>query len=167
MRWPSTLQLTLSLAALGLAAAFLQRHVAPTMRTGQAVAIDGDSLRVDGAEIRLKGVDAPEYRQSCQKDRAEVPCGLMARRALAALLARGPVSCRLSGRDRYGRDLGYCRAGDVDLNAAMVRDGQAVAFGDYQAEEQEARQARRGLWALTFETPSVWREKHPRPGAIP
>ena len=27
--------------------------------------IDGDSLRVNGVEIRLEGIDAPEYHQEC------------------------------------------------------------------------------------------------------
>ncbi len=34
--------------------------------TGQAYAIDGDFLRLGGVEIRLEGLDAPEYRQACQ-----------------------------------------------------------------------------------------------------
>jgi endonuclease YncB( thermonuclease family) len=44
----------------------------------------------------------------------------------------------------------------------MVGAGQAVAYGAYQAEEREAREARRGVWASTFEHPAVWRGRHPR-----
>ena len=32
---------------------------------GQYKIIDGDSLIVNGQEIRLLGIDAPEYRQEC------------------------------------------------------------------------------------------------------
>jgi endonuclease YncB( thermonuclease family) len=38
----------------------------------------------------------------------------------------------------------------------------AVAYGDYHGEEQEARLARRGLWAGGFEPPADWRRRNPR-----
>ena len=44
----------------------------------------------------------------------------------------------------------------------MIRGGFAVAYGAYEADEREARDARRGIWASDFETPSAWRAKHPR-----
>ena len=31
-----------------------------------AIVIDGDSMRADGEEIRLLGIDAPELRQTCR-----------------------------------------------------------------------------------------------------
>ncbi|MBN9063269.1 MAG: hypothetical protein BGP06_10175 [Rhizobiales bacterium 65-9] len=163
MTWPSTLWICLLLAALGFSGAYVA-GLPEAKIVGAATAVDGDSLRLDGRSIRLKGLDAPEYRQTCQGPDGETPCGREARQALARLLARAPVVCSLKGRDRYGRDLAYCRAGDLDINAALVRDGHAVAYGEYAAEEAEARANRRGLWRLSFEKPSVWREKHPRPG---
>ena len=77
--------------------------------------------------------------------------------------SRGLVTCVGAERDRYGRLLARCRARGVDVNAAMVRDGHAVAFGAHQAEEAEAKAAYRGLWAGTFERPQDWRRTHPRP----
>jgi endonuclease YncB( thermonuclease family) len=60
-------------------------------------------------------------------------------------------------RDRYGRLLGRCRAGDVDLNAAMVESGHALAFRRYTSrlvpQEDAAREARRGMWAGEFQAP--------------
>jgi endonuclease YncB( thermonuclease family) len=161
VRWPSTLKFALLLAALGLTAALVQRSTQESV-AGPASVIDGDSLRILDREIRLRGIDAPELRQTCRNDRGEVPCGRDARAALIGLIGRGPVDCRLAGRDRYGRRLAACRAGDVDLNAAMVRGGHALAFGRHQAEEDEARAHRRGIWALTFDRPSEWRAAHPR-----
>ena len=52
--------------------------------------------------------------------------------------------------------------GVIDLGAALVTAGQAVAYGAYQAEEREARVARRGVWASSFERPATWRARHPR-----
>lgn len=166
MNWLSTLRWGALLSALGVAAALVQ-WLPEREAIGTGFAIDGDSLRIGDRELRLKGIDAPEYRQTCQSGAGEVACGRDARRALAALLERSALRCRLLGRDRYRRELAVCRVGDVDVNAAMVRDGHAVAFGDYEAEEREARAARRGVWALTFEKPSVWREKHPRGAGTP
>lgn len=161
MRWSSTLQISLFLAALGIAGAMVAR-LPVEEAAGGGTAIDGDSLRVDGREIRLKGIDAPEYDQTCQAAQGVVACGRDARRALAELLGRGRVLCRIAGRDRYRRDLAYCRVGDADLNALMVRNGHAVAYGGYEAEQREAKAARRGLWSTTFDAPAAWRKAHPR-----
>ena len=51
-----------------------------------------------------------------------------------------------------------------DVNAWMVRQGWALAFGDgwtYRSEQREAEAARRGIWAGTFLPPSEWRRRHP------
>lgn len=131
--------------------------------TGQAYAIDGNSLRLGGVEIRLEGLDAPEYRQACQVGGHDVACGHAARDALAGWLARGPVLCALGGTDRYGRKLGHCSVAGSEINRELVRAGQAIASGDYRTEEAEARTARRGIWATSFESPADWRAQHPRP----
>lgn len=138
------------------------RHWTSVSLTGRAEVIDGDSLRLDGVELRLEGIDAPEYRQTCRHgDRAE-PCGRQARDALAALVGHVPPVCAVASHDRYGRALAHCRVGDVDVNRAMVERGQAVAFGDYEAEEAAARAAGRGIWATRFERPADWRAAHSR-----
>jgi endonuclease YncB( thermonuclease family) len=130
--------------------------------TGPVDVIDGDSLRVDGVELRLEGIDAPEYRQTCRRgDRAE-PCGRQARDALVALVGHARPICAVASHDRFGRGLARCRVGDLDVNRAMVERGQAVAFGDYEAEEAAARAAGRGIWATRFERPADWRAGHPR-----
>lgn len=149
---------------LAIAGAVLQYRLGPArMLAGAARAIDGDSLRLAGEELRLEGLDAPEYRQSCS-DRAgrEVDCGRAARRALQALLARGAVTCEIGRVDRYGRGLARCRQGETDINATLVRDGHAVAYGGYRGEEAEAQAAGRGLWALDFERPETWRRRQGR-----
>lgn len=149
---------------MAIAGAVLQYRLGPARQlVGGAQAIDGDSLRLNGEELRLEGIDAPEYRQSCtDRTGREVDCGRAARRALVDLLSRGLVTCEIGRADRYGRGLARCRQGESDINAAMVRQGQAVAYGDYRSEESEAKAAGRGLWALNFERPETWRRSHGR-----
>jgi endonuclease YncB( thermonuclease family) len=149
---------------LAIAGAVLQYRLGPARELiGAAQVIDGDSLRLNGEELRLEGLDAPELRQSCSERSGRlVDCGRVARRALVALVERGIVTCSIGKIDRYGRGLARCRAGETDVNAEMVRQGQAVAYGGYRAEEAEAKAAGRGLWALQFERPEAWRRQHPR-----
>ena len=120
--------------------------------TGQAYAIDGESAGLGRVEIRLEGLDAPEYppglpggRAGCRMRacRAGCPRGL-------ALARPGPLR---AGRYRPIRPqaglLQRERAGDQPRTR---RAGQAISSGDYRSEESEARSARRGLWATSFES---------------
>ncbi|WP_324133421.1 thermonuclease family protein [Bosea sp. (in: a-proteobacteria)] len=152
------------LGLLAIAGAVLQYRLGPARTlVGMARAIDGDSLRLLGEELRLEGLDAPELRQSClDAGGHEVDCGRVSRRALEALLVRGPVTCEIGKIDRYGRGLARCRQGETDINAMLVREGHAVAYGGYRAEEEQARAAGRGIWALRFERPETWRRSHAR-----
>lgn len=129
---------------------------------GFARAIDGDSLRIGGAEIRLKGVDAPELAQTCARSGGSYRCGEDAREALAGLVRGRTVTCQGSGSDRYGRALARCSVEGEDLGRTLVAQGLAVAYGDYEAEELRARRDRRGLWAGTFQRPEEWRADNPR-----
>jgi endonuclease YncB( thermonuclease family) len=126
--------------------------------------VDGDSLRAGDERIRLIGLDAPEFSQTCRDGHGkEWGCGRAAKTRMAALVAHGDVACDPRGHDRYGRTLAVCSAGSVaDVGEALVREGYAVDYGGYAAAEREARTARRGLWAGTFERPQDWRQRHPR-----
>ncbi len=147
------------IAALILFAARVDR-MASTSRTGDATVNDGDTITLSGERIRLRGIDAPEYGQRCRRDGAEYRCGLAARDALRDLVSGRPVTCTGWERDRYGRLLASCSAGGIDLNGSLVRNGWAVAYGDYEGEEREARAAARGLWAGDFDPPHDWRKQH-------
>lgn len=159
--------LVVALGLLGLiviaGAAVIHRLGPARTLAGHAVAIDGDSLRLAGEELRLEGLDALEYRQSCRRrEGGEVACGRMARSALARLIASGELRCTVGRADRYGRGLARCVAGETDVNAAMVREGHAVAFGDYAREERQAKASQRGIWAYDFEAPADWRRRQGR-----
>jgi endonuclease YncB( thermonuclease family) len=152
--------------AIGLAAAaiFVARPSGRLIE-GRAQVIDGDTLRVGGLDIRLRGLDAPERRQSCLVDRRSYACGETARDALRNRIGAVSIQCRISGRDRYQRALARCSAGGQDLGAWLVREGLAVAYGDYEREEASARARGAGLWAGSFERPSEWRQRHPPRGS--
>lgn len=128
--------------------------------SGDAVVNDGDSITLKGVRIRLKGIDAPEYAQTCKQDGNEYLCGRRSREALADLVKRGSLECVGWERDRYSRLLAVCTAGNVELNRTQVEQGWAVAFGDYEDAEAMAREQRRGLWAGSFERPREWRVEH-------
>jgi len=122
---------------------------------------DGDSLVVGGTRIRLHGIDTPDLRQRCGRD-AGWACGEAARDRLAELTAGQVVACTPREVDALRRTVAVCTAGGRDLGRALVLGGYAVAFTqysrDYQAEEAEARAAKRGVWSGPFERPDEWRE---------
>jgi endonuclease YncB( thermonuclease family) len=151
-----------ALALAGIAAAgwFARRESANIV--GEARVIDGDSLVVAGVEIRLYGIDAPEYRQYCSRRGRPWACGVDATRTLRTLIANRPVACRAREEDRYGRTVASCSVDGSDLGAAMVAGGHAVAYGAYESEERAARNAGRGIWSSRFDPPAAWRAKHPR-----
>ncbi|HUW95851.1 MAG TPA: thermonuclease family protein [Anaerolineae bacterium] len=114
---------------------------------------DGDSIVVNIAgnsyRVRYIGIDTPEYGQYGFAQATDVN---------RQLLASGPLRLEkdVSETDQYGRLLRYVFAGDVFVNAELVRRGYAqaatyppdVAHADLFVQlEREARQAGRGLWA--------------------
>ena len=133
--------------------------------SGRFAAIDGDSLRKGEQEYRLHGIDAPELQQTCTgADGKPFACGRAARDHLRGLVKTETLDCDILETDRYGRLVAQCRAGALDINREMVRSGWAIAYRrhgtDYEDAESTARQAGRGIWQGTFETPERWREKH-------
>lgn len=147
------------LGFLGLIAARLDR-VETRHTSGRAIVNDGDTITLLGEKVRLKGIDAPEFNQTCRRDGQTYRCGQSARGALVGLIGDGPVDCVGWERDRYGRFLGTCSAGSTELNRSLVARGWAVAYGDFEEEEAVARQGRAGLWAGEFDPPRRWREMH-------
>jgi endonuclease YncB( thermonuclease family) len=127
---------------------------------GQVVLSDGDSLRLGADRVRLRGLDAPELDQSCQRNGKTYACGREARDALSRLINGRPLACTGWERDRFDRLLGNCTAGGDDINRLMVESGWAVAYGDFESEENAARQGHKGLWAGSFERPRQWRDEH-------
>ncbi len=143
---------------LALAAARMQGE--PESLRGVATVHDGDTLSILDRRVRLLGIDAPELSQTCRRGEEVYPCGRHARDALRELLGDGGLVCDWSDRDRYGRLLAVCRAGETEVNAALVNAGWAVAYGAYEEMEARAKAERVGLWAGEFDSPRAWRERH-------
>lgn len=153
------------LVFLALVTMALQRGGLLLPDTGRFMALDGDSLRQGDSEFRLYGIDAPELHQNCaNRMGSDYPCGLEAKRALTRLVDGEELSCFTHDTDRYGRNVAVCRAGEVDINAELVRQGWALAYrrhsANYVVEEAEAEKAQRGIWQGGFEDPAQWRDAH-------
>lgn len=131
---------------------------------GAARAIDGDTLEVNGVLLNLRGIDAPEPGQTCDRDDKTIPCGDIARWALMDLIAGTEIVCRFDAAISDGDGhTAFCAAGGFDISANMVHTGWAIAIaGDgeaYRSTEARARAAGRGLWAGRFVTPREWRAR--------
>lgn len=135
--------------------------------------MDGDSFVIGTRKLRLDGIDAPEFQQSC-KDASgqDWLCGRTARASLEKMLTQPGLACDAEVHDRYARALATCRStATPDLAAAQVADGMAVsnefhgmrAYGD---EEDAARSAKRGIWQGKFVQPAEYRSKNPK-GSMP
>jgi micrococcal nuclease len=123
--------------------------IAADTLTGKVVKIaDGDTVTILVGErqvkIRLFGIDAPERGQDFSRKSKE---------ALADLVFGKEVRVVTHGNDRYGRTVGDIYVGNTYVNEKMVKDGWAWNYARYSKSkhfaelEQEAREAKKGLWA--------------------
>jgi endonuclease YncB( thermonuclease family) len=131
---------------------------------GKAWVIDGDTIIISDTHIRLEGIDAPESDQTCTDSKGKTwPCGRAATSELRAHIRGQELTCQRRALDKYNRVLAVCTLPDgSDINAWMVQQGWALAYGFagiYEFEEGEARAAKRGIWTGTFVSPSQWRQR--------
>ena len=132
--------------------------------TGRASAAAGGLLRVAGTVVRLKGIEAPEARQSCSKSTGRHwPCGQAATDGLNRLVRGKTIACSLSGTDDDGHPLAACATGKIDIAGEMVRLGYVFAetgiLRSFASEEDAAKIAKTGLWQGEAERPSEWRQR--------
>jgi endonuclease YncB( thermonuclease family) len=145
--------------------AFLLAACAPAAAaetfSGYGRSIDGDSLYIGDREVRLFGIDAPEWTQTCTKGGKAWACGEAAANQLSKLIIGERLLCQKVDTDEYRRAVARCTAGSVDVNRYMVSSGYAVAYRhystDYVGAEESAKAAKLGIWAGTFEMPSQFR----------
>ena len=94
--------------------------------------MDGDTFEIGGENIRLKGIDAPEYGQKCKDATGKgFACGKESLNALKRIIGSSEVRCEYTSRGTYGRPLATCYAGEKNINLEMVAQGHAVAFVKY------------------------------------
>ena len=146
------------LAALLLAVAMAPMALSPASAGPEVRATvlsigDGDTIRVleQGRKVtvRLACIDAPEM--------AQAPYGAQSRNYLQTRLRIGaPVTILPQTVDRYGRTVAEV-IGEVNLNLAMVEDGQAFAYRQYLGQcdakeyldaEYRASRHRFGVWQV-------------------
>jgi endonuclease YncB( thermonuclease family) len=138
--------------------------------TGRVVAVaDGDTFTLltankEQIRVRLTEIDAPESDQ---------PWGRRAKEALSSLVSSETARVVTAGRDQYGRTLGRVYVAGKDVNAEMLRNGSAWAYGQYLTDttllaiQKQAQSAHRGLWSLSMQDrvpPWDWRHDGPRKG---
>jgi endonuclease YncB( thermonuclease family) len=162
----------LAVVGLGLLAAYVTLPDAPFSLEGPPLTgsvervVDGDTLDIAGQRVRLPGLDAPEWNQTCKTAAGDSwACGAATAKRMRELTRGRTITCRPEGHDRYGRLLAICRDGATDLAEVLVADGLAVTTGRYASAEALARRARRGLWAGSFDSPAEWRRREAGGGA--
>lgn len=111
--------------------------------------IDGDTVDVlvDGQprRIRIAGIDAPERGQ---------PWSRKSKKALSRRVSGKDVRINEVTTDNYDRTVGEVYADDVCVGCELVREGHAWVYRRYSQDpvllalEADAREHRRGLWAL-------------------
>lgn len=117
---------------------------------GKAFVTDGDGIRVAGREVRIYGIDAPEWDQLAKHSNGQwFNHGRVVKSALIREIGGKRVRVQAEGVDRFGRLLGTVTCHGTDIGEWMVSQGHAIAAYSerYKQVEQAARRAQRGMWA--------------------
>ena len=137
--------------------------------TGTVVGVsDGDTIKVLDSnkiehKIRLMGIDAPEKSQAF---------GSASKQALSNYIYQREVTVEYKKKDRYQRILGKVILDKQDICLAMISNGMAWHYKDYEKEQSKidrdlysqaelnARNEKRGLWQdANPVAPSAFRRK--------
>ena len=136
--------------------------------TGKAYVTDGDGIRVARHEVRIAGIDAPEWDQMARhRDGYWFNHGKRVKSALIQKIGGQHVRVRVHGTDPFGRLLGTVTCNGNDIAEWLVREGHAIAaYSDrYMHVERQAREAKRGMWAHAHNfDPRAHRHREPRAG---
>lgn len=84
------------------------------LSTLQVRVVDGDTIRLGGERIRLRGIDTPEMSELD---------GPAAKRRLEELLRNGPIRIVPHGRDVYNRLLADVFVNDRNVAETLVQEG--------------------------------------------
>ncbi|KAH0462214.1 hypothetical protein IEQ34_009789 [Dendrobium chrysotoxum] len=111
--------------------------------------------------IRLRGVDAPEVGMAYGEE---------ARQMLVKMIQGKCLKIHVYDEDKYGRSVGDVYCNDIFIQEQLLKRGCVWHYVTYDRRpefakwQKEARDARRGLWALPDpEKPWEWRKNNPNP----
>ena len=131
---------------------------------GKAIIIDGDTIHIGKNKIRLHGIDAPEYRQTCTIDKEMWNCGVESKIALENFISKKRVNCEIIDVDQYRRFIGICFLENQNINQYMVRNGWAIAYRYYSLkfvkDEEFAKKNKLGIWQGSFIEPYLFRKNN-------
>ncbi len=132
---------------------------------GYARVVTASTLYINGLNIKMYGVDAPDISQTCANHFGQgYYCGREARSWLQNWVENKEVTCHILGKVENGWATGACFVDNnkYDVGAVVVNSGWAVAYTQntdmYVEYEKQAKANRRGLWAGTFYKPWDWRK---------
>jgi len=149
-----------SVVLVGLASAATAED-SPVYR-GAAEVVGPALLSLDGKRIVLYGVDAPVKGQPCYAGSKTWDCSTASAKILLNLIGTQEISCEQRRTDQFGRVFAICKAGEVDVNRALVEAGMAVALPkettDYVNAEAAAKAKGIGIWRGPFTAPAEYRE---------
>jgi endonuclease YncB( thermonuclease family) len=87
--------------------------------------VDGDTIWLDGVNLRLQSFDTPEpYKDICG-GAAEVALAKRASARLVQLLNNNAFDVQTAGADRYGRTLATIRINGQDVGDILIAEGLA------------------------------------------
>ena len=126
--------------------------------------IDGDSIVVrlekgKKIEVRLYGIDSPEYDQ---------PYSKLSKRYLVQKVLKKAVFLNIIDIDRYKRQVAMVRQDKLIINSELVKLGYAWVYPKYckkdtckvwKKYQKKAKKSRKGLWKDKKPT-SPWQWKH-------
>lgn len=87
--------------------------------------VDGDTIWLEGHNLRLESYDTPEPYNDICGGRAEVELAHRASARLRELLNQNPFTVETNGKDRYGRTLATIRIGGRDVGDILMSEGLA------------------------------------------
>jgi len=107
------------------------------------------SIKTRGADIRLAGIDAPEFNARCGEGASAWPCGRMARAALRRFIRGRAIECDVPPEAGTMPDPATCKVAGENLSEWLVAQGWAKRSGEaYAGLEAAARKGKLGLWGV-------------------
>ena len=94
--------------------------------------IDGDTIIINGEKIRFSGIDAPEIKQTCIRDKEIIKCGKLVKKRLIEKVGGKILRCdREKEKDYWGRTLAECFVDNESLSILSSIMKLASKFLDY------------------------------------